>query len=88
MKKIRCLSKKRPDENAIVDYLCKSYPDCNVITIRQRITSLENKNKILNKPPNGQNSYYLTDDSKIIPDDLAFLDGPQSIPFLMWKLLG
>ena len=28
-KKIRCLSKKRPDENTIVDYLCKSYPDSN-----------------------------------------------------------
>ena len=58
IKKIRCLSKKRPDKNTIVDYLCKSYPDSNVTTIHQRITYLENKNKILNKPPNGQNSYY------------------------------
>ena len=29
IKKIRRLSKKRPDENTIVDYLCKSYPDSN-----------------------------------------------------------
>ena len=43
-------------------------------TIRQRITYLENKNKILNKPHNGKNSYYLIDDSAIIPDD------PQSMP--------
>ena len=48
IKTIRCRNKKRPDENTIVDYLCKSYPDCNVTTIRQRITYLENKNKILN----------------------------------------
>ena len=54
-------NKKRPDENTIADYLCKSYPDCNVTTIRQRITYLENKNKILNKPHNGRNSYYLID---------------------------
>ena len=43
-KTIRYRNKKRPDENTIADYLC--YPDCNVTTIRQRITYLENKNKI------------------------------------------
>ena len=74
IKTIRYRNKKRPDENTIADYLCKSYPDCNVTTIRQRITYLENKNKILNKPNNRKNSYYLIDDSAIIPDD------PQSIP--------
>ena len=74
IKTIRYRNKKRPDENTIADYLCKSYPDCNVTTIRQRITYLENKNKILNKPHNGKNSYYLIDDSAIIPDD------PQSMP--------
>ena len=31
-------NKKRPDENTIADYVCKSYPDCNVTTIGQRIT--------------------------------------------------
>ena len=62
------------------NYLCKSYPDCNVTTIRQRITYLENKNKILNKPQNGKNSYYSTDDSVVIPDDSASPDNPQSIP--------
>ena len=31
-KKIKCRIKKRPDENTIVDYLCKSYPDCNETT--------------------------------------------------------
>ena len=51
-----------------------------VTTIRQRITYLENKNKILNKPHNGKNSYYLIDDSAIIPDDSASPDYPQSIP--------
>ena len=44
IKTIRYRNKKRPDENTIADYLCKSYPDCNVTTIRQRITYLENKN--------------------------------------------
>ena len=44
-KTIRYRNKKRPDENTIADYLCKSYPDCNVITIRQSITYLENKTK-------------------------------------------
>ena len=73
-------NKKRPDENTIADYLCKSYPDCNVTTIRQRITYLENKNKILNKPDNGKNSYYLIDDSAIIPDDSASPEDLQSIP--------
>ena len=34
IKKIRCRNKKRPDETSIVNYLCKSYPDCNVTTIR------------------------------------------------------
>ena len=43
IKTIRCLNKKRPDENTIVDYLCKSYPDCNVTNIRPRITYLEKK---------------------------------------------
>ena len=41
---------------------------------------MENKNKILNKPHNGKNSYYLIDDSAIIPDDSASPDDPQSIP--------
>ena len=80
IKTTRYRNKKRPDENTIADYLCKSYPDCNVTTIRQRITYLENKNKILNKPHNGKNSYYLIDDSAIIPDDSASPDYPQSIP--------
>ena len=78
-KTIRYRNKKRPDENTIADYLCKSYPDCNVTTIRQRITYLENKNKILNKPHNGRNSYYLINDSAIIPDYSASSDDPQSI---------
>ena len=80
IKTIRYRNKKRPDENTIADYLCKSYPDCNVTTIRQRITYLENKNKILNKPHIGRNSNYLIDDSAIIPDDSASPDDPQSIP--------
>ena len=77
-KTIRYRNKKRPDQNMIADYLC--YPDCNVTTIRQRITYLENKNKILNKPHNGKNYYYLIDYSAIIPDDPASLDDPQSMP--------
>ena len=85
IKKIRYRNKKRPDENTIADYLCKSYPDCNVTTIRQRITYLENKNKILNKPNNRKNSYYLIDDSAIIPDDSASPDDPQSIPLFDLK---
>ena len=47
IKTIRYRNKKRPDENTIVDYLCKSYPDCNVTTIRKRIIYLENKKKNL-----------------------------------------
>ena len=78
----RYRNKKRPDEkNNIADYLCKIYPDCNVTTIRQRITYLENKSKILNKTHNGKNSYYLIDDSAIISDDSASPDDPQLIPF-------
>ena len=56
IKTIRYRNKKRPDKNTIADYLCKSYPDYNVTTIRQRITYLENKNKILHKPHIGKNS--------------------------------
>ena len=41
---------------------------------------MENKNKILNKLHNGKNSYYLIDDSAIIPDDSVSLEDPQSIP--------
>ena len=37
-KTIRSHNKKRPDENIIRDYLCKRYPNCNVITIYQMIT--------------------------------------------------
>ena len=66
IKTIRYHNKKRPDENIIADYLCKSYPDRNATTIRQRITYLKNKNKILNKPHNGKNSYYLIDASASI----------------------
>ena len=80
IKTIRAGNKKRPDENTIVDYLYKSYPDSNVTTIRRRITYLENKNEILNNPHNGKNSYYLIDDSLIIPDDSASPDDPQSTP--------
>ena len=80
IKTIRYRNKKRPDENTIADYFCKSYPDCNVATIRQRITYLENKSKILKKSHNGKNSYYLIDDSAIVPDDSASPDDPQSIP--------
>ena len=45
----------KPDENTIVDYLCKSYPHCNVTTICQKINYLENKNKSLIKSHNGKN---------------------------------
>ena len=45
IKTVQYPNKKRPGENTIADYLCKSYPDCNVTTIRQRITYLENKKK-------------------------------------------
>ena len=38
VKTTRWRSKKRPNENTIVDYLRKSYPDCNVTTICQKIT--------------------------------------------------
>ena len=48
--------------------------------MRQRITSLENKNKILSKRRNGKNSYYLRDNSVIIPDLSASRDDSQSIP--------
>ena len=80
IKTIRVGNKKRPDENTIVDYLYESYPDSNVTTIRRRITYLENKNEILNNPHKGKNSYYLIDDSLIIPDDSASPDDPQSTP--------
>ena len=71
---------KYRNKNTIADYLCKSYPDCNVTTIRQRIIYLENEKKILNKPHNGKNSYYLIDDSAIMPDDSASPDDALSIP--------
>ena len=34
IKTIRYRNKKRPDKNTIADCLYKSYPDCNVTTIR------------------------------------------------------
>ena len=55
IKAIRCRKKQRPD--------------CIVTTIRQRITQLEIKTKILSKPNNGQNSYSLINDSLIISDN-------------------
>ena len=58
IKTIRYRNKKRPEENTIADYLCKSYPDCNVTTICQRITYLENKNKILNKCHSGKHQLF------------------------------
>ena len=82
IKTIRCHNEKRPDECNILNYLSKSYPDCNVTTIRQRITYLENKNKIWNKPHDGKNPYCLIDDSAIILDDSSSPDDPQSIPLL------
>ena len=80
IKTIRYRNKKRPDEKTVADHLCKSCPDCNITTIRQRITYLKNKSKILNKPRNGKNSYYLIHNSAIIPDDSASPYDPQSIP--------
>ena len=79
IKTIKCCNKERPDENTIVDFLSKSYPVCIVTTLRQRIIYVENKNELLNKPHNGKNSYYLIDDSVIIPDNSALRDDPQSI---------
>ena len=34
IKTIRYRNKKRPDEKTIADYLCKSYPDCNITIIQ------------------------------------------------------
>ena len=59
---IRCHNKMRLDKNTIAYFLCKSYPDCNVTTIRQGIVYLVSKNKILITSHNGKNSYYLIDD--------------------------
>ena len=80
IKTIPCRNKTRPEKNTIADYLCKSYPDCNVTTIHQKITYLENKNKNLNKPHNGRNSYCLINDSAIIPNGSASPDDPQLMP--------
>ena len=33
---VRCYNKKRFDGNIIVEFLCKSYPDCSVTTIRRK----------------------------------------------------
>ena len=76
IKTIKWRNKKRPDGNTIVDHLCKRYPDCYVTTIRQRITYMENENKILNKLNNGKNSYYLINGSAVIPDDSALPGNP------------
>ena len=40
---------------------------------------MKNKNKSLNKLHNSKNSYYLTDDSVIIPDGSTSPHDPQSI---------
>ena len=48
--------------------------------MRQRITSLESKNKILSKRRNDKKSYYLRDNSVIIPDLSASRYDSQSIP--------
>ena len=37
---IRCRNKMKLDKNTIAYFLCKSYPDCNVTTIRQGIVQL------------------------------------------------
>ena len=67
--------------NLVIQTLTQSKQSSHLsLKIRQRITYLENKNKILNKPQNGKNSYYSTDDSVVIPDDSASPDNPQSIP--------
>ena len=47
--------------NLVIQTLTQSKQSSHLsLKIRQRITYLENKNKILNKPQNGKNSYYLT----------------------------
>ena len=84
IKTIRFCIKKRPDENTIVDYLCKFCLDFNATTIRQRTTFLKNKNKILSKPHNGENSYYLIDDSVIISDELASPNEPPIVDTIIW----
>ena len=61
-------------------FLCKSYPDCNVRTIRQGIVYLVSKNKILITSHNGKNSYYLIDDKAVIPDNSALPYNPYWIP--------
>ena len=37
-----------PDENTVSDFVSKSYPDCNVTIVRQRIIYLWKNWKILN----------------------------------------
>ena len=59
MKTLIQISKKLPCLH------CNNYPS---------IIYLEKKNKLLNKPHNGKNSYYLIDDSVIMPDDSALRD--------------
>ena len=51
---------------------CNNHPSKDYLLGKQK--------KILNKPHNGKNSYYLRDDSAIIIDDSASPDDPQSIP--------
>ena len=53
--------------------------------MRQRITSLENKNKILSKRRNDKKSYYLRDNLVIIPDLSASRYDSQSIPLFDQK---
>ena len=84
IKTIRFCIKKRPDENTIVDYLSKFCLDFNATTIRQRTTYLKNKNKNLNKPHNGENSYYLIDDSVITSDDLVSPNEPPIVDTIIW----
>ena len=46
--------------NLVIQTLTQSEQSHLSLKIRQRIIYLENKNKLLKKPHNGKNSYYLT----------------------------
>ena len=80
IKTLRYRNKQRLDKKINLEYLCKRYPNCNVTIFYQSINHLVYNKKNLNKPYNGENSYYLVDDSKIIPYDSVSRDDPQPKP--------
>ena len=64
-------NKKRPDETSIYKFLNKNLENANLtkITIDERLTSMSNNNRVINKLTNGKNYYFVTNNESSEPKE-------------------